>query len=140
MTAQTPIPDHVSPDVVFDFDFYADHRYGDQLHSSLHFLHDEAPDVFWTPRNGGHWIITRAAQIAEVVQDPEHFSAREMQIPRVPTPPVFIPLSLDPPDNLPFRQALMPSFSPKAVKDMEGKIRHWAQKIVADVADKGECD
>jgi len=65
---------------------------------------------------------------------------REMQIPRVPNPPVFIPLSLDPPVNLPYRQALMPSFSPKAVKEMEEKIRHWAQQIVADVADGGECD
>jgi cytochrome P450 len=34
----------------------------------------------------------------------------------------------------------MPSFSPKAVKGMEGKIRYWAEKIVGEVADRGECD
>jgi cytochrome P450 len=140
MTAQTAIPEHISAASVYDFDFYADRRYGEDLHRSLKVLHEEAPDVFWTPRNGGHWMITRHAQIAEIVQDPENFSVREMQIPRVPNPPVFIPLSLDPPVNLPFRQALMPAFSPKAVKEMEVKIRHWAQKIVAEVADRGECD
>jgi cytochrome P450 len=140
MTASTRAPNHISPDAVFDFDFYADPRYGESLHSSLKFLHEQAPDVFWTPRNGGHWVVTRAAQIADIVQDHEHFSVREMQIPRVPNPPVFIPLSLDPPANLPFRQALMPAFSPKAVKEMETKIRHWAQKIVGDVADRHACD
>jgi cytochrome P450 len=140
MTALSPIPSHIAPGTVYDFDFYADPRYGDHLHDSLKVLHQEAPDVFWTPRNGGHWIVTRHAQIAEIVQDPEYFSVREMQIPRVPNPPVFLPLSLDPPHNLPYRQALMPAFSPKAVKGMEEKIRYWAQKIIGDVADNGECD
>lgn len=139
-TTASSIPDHIAPDHVFDFDFYADKRYGETLHSSMKFLHEDAPDVFWTPRNGGHWIITRFAPITGIVLDPEHFSVREMQIPRVPNPPVFIPLSLDPPVNLPYRQALTPAFSPKAVKGMEDKIRHWAQQIVAEVADRGECD
>jgi cytochrome P450 len=140
MTALTPTPDHVAADVVFDFDFYADRRYGENLHRSLKVLHEEAPDVFWTPRNGGHWIVTRHEQIGQVVQDPDNFSVREMQIPRVPTPPVYLPLSLDPPENLPYRQALMPAFSPKAVKEMEARIRRWAQELVANVADNGSCD
>jgi cytochrome P450 len=140
MSALTPVPPHVKPEQVFDFDFYADASFGAELHASLKQLHEKAPDVFWTPRNGGHWMIIRHAQIAEVVQDPEHFSAREMQIPRIPNPPVFLPLSLDPPANVPYRQALMPAFSPKAVKEMEGKIRYWANYLVEQVADKGECD
>jgi cytochrome P450 len=140
MSSLTEIPAYVSKEAVFDFDIYADKRFGADPHSSLEVLHREAPDVFYTPRNGGHWIITRQAQITEVVQDPEHFSVREMQVPRVPNPPVFIPLSLDPPENLPFRQALMPKFSPKAVKELEDKIRYWASTLIDQVANKGECD
>lgn len=134
------VPGHVSPDLVFDFDIYSDSRWGAELHASQSFLHREAPDVFYTPRNGGHWIVTRFEQVQQITQDPAHFSVREMQIPRVPEPPVFLPLSLDPPDNQAYRQALMPSFSPKAVKELEGRIRQWAEHLVDAVADKGSCD
>lgn len=140
MTLLSPVPEHVAKEIVFDFDLYADKRYGDFLHTSMETLLHDAPDVFYTPRNGGHWVVTRYDQITQIVQDPEHFSVREMQIPRVPNPPVFIPLSLDPPHNMPYRQALMPKFSPKSVKELEDKIRYWAQKIIDDIADKGECD
>jgi cytochrome P450 len=140
MEQATTLPDHIAPEWVYDFDLYADHRFGDLLHASFDRIQREAPAVFWTPRNGGHWVVTRAAEIQEVVLDPAHFSAREMQIPRVPNPPKFLPLSLDPPDNIPYRQALMPAFSPKAVRGLEDKIRHWARTIVDGVAHKGECD
>jgi cytochrome P450 len=134
------IPEHVAKELVYDFDLHADRRFGENLHFSFDAIQREAPDVFWTPRNGGHWVVARAAQIDEVVQDYEHFSVREMQIPRVPNPPQLIPLNLDPPDNQAFRQVLMPAFSPKAVRAMEDKIRHWAKAIVGEVANKGECD
>jgi cytochrome P450 len=63
-----------------------------------------------------------------------------MQIPRVPDPPFFIPLSVDPPANLPYRAALMPKFSPREVAAMEPRMRHWAVKLIEEVADKGSCD
>ena len=140
VNAELPIPSHVAPALVFDFDLYADRRYGEKVHTSLDAIQHEAPDVFWTPRNGGHWVVTRHELIQEVVQDPEHFSARESRIPRIPNPPKLLPLNLDPPENVPYRQALMPAFSPKAVKALEEKIRHWAREIVNEVADKGRCD
>ncbi|WP_077032923.1 cytochrome P450 [Pelomonas sp. KK5] len=138
-----PVPDHVATAQVFDFDIYRDQRFGEQLHESLARLGQAAPPLFWTPRNGGHWVLTRAEDIQQVVMDPEHFSVREMQIPRVPHPPTFIPLSLDPPDNQPYRAALMPAFSPKAVRALEDKIRHWARTIIDEAVakgPKGQCD
>lgn len=141
MTFVLNTPDHVAPALVHDFDLYTDRRFGEHLHASFDVIQREAPDVFWTPRNGGHWVITAFDKIQEVVQDPEHFSVREMQIPRVPNPPVFLPLSLDPPHNLPYRQALMPAFSPKAVRGLEDKIRHWAKTIVNEATEgKRACD
>ena len=138
MTPHTP--DHIAKELVYDFDMYADPRFAEDLYPGLDAIMRDAPDVFWTPRNGGHWVVTRAAQVQEVVQDYEHFSVREMQIPRVANPPKFIPLSLDPPDNQAYRQALMPAFSPKAIRALEEKIRYWAKTIIAEVAGKGECD
>jgi cytochrome P450 len=134
------IPDHIPTELVFDYDIYGDPRIGSNIHEDMTFLHSSAPDIFYTPANGGHWVATRCEHIREIVQDPEVFSAREMQIPRIENPPLFIPLSLDPPHNIPFRQALMPLFSPKSVKQMESKVRHWAREIVSDVSKNGECD
>jgi cytochrome P450 len=140
LDAPAAVPAHVPPELVFDFDIYADRRVTDDVQGSYARAIADAPDVFYTPRNGGHWMIKRMEIITEVVKSPEIFSAREMQIPRVPDPPFFIPLSLDPPQNQPYRQVLMPIFSPKAIREMEPKIREWAIRIIEEVAPKGECD
>lgn len=133
-------PAHVPADLVFDFDIYADPRIGEDVQGSYAAALADAPDVFWTTLNGGHWIVKGFDAIGAVVTDPEHFSVREMQIPRVENPPFFIPLSLDPPDNLPYRRAMMPMFGPVAIKALEPRIRDWARQLVAAVADSGRCD
>ena len=140
MDTQGPIPPHVSPDRVFDFDIYGDQRVDQDVQGSYAKILGEAPDVFWTPRNGGHWMVRRYGIISEIVTDPEHFSCREMQIPRAPSRTILIPLNLDPPDNLPYRKALMPRFSPKAIQEMEPKLRLRAVELIDEVAEKGECD
>jgi cytochrome P450 len=140
MDGASGIPEHVAPERIFDFDIYADPRVTDDVQASYAKAIEAAPDVFYTLRNGGHWMVRRFEMISEIVRDPEHFSVREMQIPRVPNPPFFIPLSLDPPQNAPYRQVMMPMFSPKAVKALEPKIREWAVRIIDEVVDEGECD
>lgn len=134
------IPPHVKSEQVFEFDIYADPRISDDVQGSYAMALKDAPDIFWSPLNGGHWVVQRHDLIAEVVKNPAVFSAREMQIPRVENPPFFIPLSVDPPENVPYRHVLMPKFSPRSVAEMEGKMRAMAAEIVAEVADKGECD
>ncbi|MES2095653.1 MAG: cytochrome P450 [Pseudomonadota bacterium] len=133
-------PPHVPEHLVFDFDIYADPRIGEDVQGSYARTLEDAPDIFWTRRNGGHWIVKGFDAITAVVTDPEHFSVREMQIPRVENPPFFIPLSLDPPENLPYRRAMMPMFGPVAIKAFEPRIREWAAMIVDRVAAAGACD
>lgn len=134
------IPPHVKPEQVFEFDIYADPRINADVQGSYAQALEGAPDIFWSPLNGGHWMVQRHDLITEIVKNPAVFSAREMQIPRVENPPFFIPLSMDPPQNVPFRHVLMPKFSPRAVAELEPKMRAMAAEIVAEVADKGECD
>lgn len=138
--ATTPVPAHVPADLVFEFDIYADPRVTDDVQGSYAAAIDSAPDIFWTPANGGHWMVRRFDAIAAIATDPEHFSVREMQIPRVENPPFFIPLSLDPPDNLPYRRAMAPMFGPTAIKALEPRIREWAIDIIEAVSERGECD
>lgn len=139
------IPDYVSPDRVFDFDLFdrdSDARLKEDLHKGLLYLHREAPDVFWTPRNGGHWVVTRADAMARVVKDPAHFSTRRMNLPRSENEnePVAIPFNLDPPAHTPYRHILLRYFSPRSIKAMEGKIRQRARDLIDEVKDAGECD
>jgi cytochrome P450 len=133
-------PPQVPKHLVFDFDIYADPRIGEDVQGTYAKALADAPPVFWTTKNGGHWIAKSFGAISAIVTDPEHFSVREMNIPRVENPPFFIPLSLDPPENLPYRKAMMPKFGPVAIKALEVRIREWAQMLVAQVADKGRCD
>ncbi|MDX1504627.1 MAG: cytochrome P450 [Spongiibacter sp.] len=137
-TVNDHIPDHVPADLVVSYDYHGDPRLTNEVHASLQVLHDEAPPVFYTPRNGGHWVVTRFDEIKKVVEDYEVFSAKEMQIPRIENPPYFIPLNVDPPNNIPYRQALMPAFSPKAIKALEIKIRQWAGEIIDNALAKGD--
>ena len=134
------VPDHVPADRVYEFDIYNDPRLGGEGHADYAFLHAEAPDIFYTPLNGGHWVLTRFEHCFEAVRDYEHFSVREMQIPRVPNPPVFIPLSLDPPANIPYRKALPPVFAPKNVARMEPRVREFAIEIIEPLMAKGGCE
>lgn len=137
---KSPTPAHVPDHLVFEFDIYNDARVGEDVQGTYAAALEHAPDIFWTNLNGGHWIVKGFDAITQVVMAPEHFSVREMQIPRVENPPFFIPLSLDPPENLPYRRAMMPMFGPVAIKELEPRIRELAREIIDRVVGKGECD
>lgn len=135
------IPQHIPTDRVFAFDIYNDPRIMGELYEGFADVVREAPsDLFWTPLNGGHWVITRMAIAEEIAKDYAVFSASEMQIPRIDPPVSFIPLNLDPPQSIPYRQILMPYFAPKSVQAMEPKIRQWAVHFIEKIASEGRCD
>ncbi len=133
-------PAHVSDGQVVDFDIYLDSHMREDLHLGLRRLHSVAPDIFYTPRNGGHWVVTRLDQMTKILQDPEHFSNRELTIPKSNSDNVMIPLNLDPPDHLQYRIVLMRSFDRKAITAREPVLREWAGKLIDRVVADGKCD
>jgi len=59
-----PIPSHVPPHLVFDFDVYNAAAPDQDFHLAIKRLHGpDVPEVFWTPRQGGHWVLTRGDDI-----------------------------------------------------------------------------
>ena len=137
------IPSHVSPERIFEFDLYGlneDARLRPDVQQGLTFLHSQAPDVFYTPANGGHWVATRYELMRRILQDPSTFSSVQLTVPRTAAQQPLIPLSMDPPDHTPFRQILMRYFTPRLIRTMEESIRTRARELIAVVADKGECD
>ncbi|MHA0319745.1 hypothetical protein ACXY7D_16095 [Sphingomonas melonis] len=62
--ASAPKPPHVPEDLVVDYDYRhpAGMDNGEDVYTALSRL-QRGPDIVWTPRNGGHWIVTRAEDI-----------------------------------------------------------------------------
>lgn len=140
MDMQATKPDHVPDDLVIPFNLYNDERLKGDLHKQLKRLQQETPDIFWTPENGGHWVMTRYDLMDEICKDFEHFSARGNHVPYSPDSMPMIPLNYDPPEHTYYRTLLLKHFSPQAIKKLEPRVEYWARKLVDDVADKGHCD
>lgn len=138
--ALAQIPAHVDPGLVVDFDIYNEDALKRDLHGTFRSLHETAPAIFYTPRNGGHWVVTRMQHAQKILMDHRHFSNRDLSIPQAHSPYVLIPLNLDPPDHTVYRAILMRYFSPKVVASMEGKLKSWAVRLIERVYPDGGCD
>lgn len=136
------IPAHVPADRVVDFDFYNDRRYAEagDMHEGFVALRKEAPGLFFTPANGGHWVIVDHELIFDASRNTEVFSSRRMALPPMADEPMQIPINLDPPDHTSYRQPLMRAFSPKAMEMLQPRVRELAASLIDKVADQGECD
>jgi len=136
----TPRPAHVPVERVVDFDFYNFLKDGEDVHLAWLALRDSSPEIFWTPRNGGHWVVTRAEDIEVVQGDYDRFSFESTLIPPVPRPLPAHPIDLDPPLHSKYRFLISPAFSPAAVASLERKARGLAISIIDGLAPKGECE
>ena len=146
MSAQAltrPIPPHIEPKNVVDYDIYNDHRYaavGD-LHEGLNRLAEEVGrGIFWTPHNGGHWFVNDHEMIFEAVRNPEIFSNTAQTIPPLPEEPKLLPLFSDPPIHMTYRLPLMKQFAPGPINKLEESIRAFCAELIEAVAAKGRCE
>lgn len=144
-------PDHVPDAAVYDFDMFTDPGLLKDPHERVREILREAPPVFWTPRNFGHWVAMGHEPAFEVARDWERFSSeyapREDQDamlralpPDAPHIPRVRPISLDPPDHGKYRAALAAAFGPKAIKARTDEIRALAARLIDAAADQGRCD
>jgi len=136
--AELTRPEHVAAEHVVDFDFYKDLSVPEP-HDLIARLVAEHP-VFWTPRNGGHWVLAGHPELFEASRNTEVFSSHDMSIP--PQPVVFrqLPINADPPEHATYREPLSRAFSPKAMMGLQGKIRDLAVELIEKVKARGSCD
>jgi cytochrome P450 len=146
-----PKPAHVAESVFFDFDFYADAGLRADPHKRILEVIKQAPPVFWTPRNGGHWMIIGYDAVFKASRDIESFtsavvSAAQLKalmaaLPvgaaRIPQPR---PINIDPPEHGKFRAPLQKAFSPKSAMALKDDIRALANSLIDDFADRGHCE
>lgn len=136
------VPDHVRDDQIVEYDYVSDPRIAEagDVQLGMHLLHAEAPDVFYSPCNGGFWVISRLDIMSKVLPDTENFSNKELVIPRIVSDNVMIPLNLDPPEHIQYRMVLMRHFDPKTIRAMEPFVREWANKLIDRVVAHGEVE
>ena len=137
------VPDHVPSDKVLDFDFY-NFEVDDgecQIAMKRVLRAPGVPEVFWSPYNGGHWAVTRATQIADVLGDPTRFSSRQVTLPRQPPEAnTTVPLQLDPPEHMKYRRVLASGFSPQAITPVADSARERARSLIEGFRAQGECE
>lgn len=143
-------PPHVPESLVYDFDYNTDPAYCRDPHVRAADLMKNAPPIFWTPRNGGHWIFQSHDAVSAALRDyqafsSEHFSPEEFEAMMAAMPeeqriPAPVPISIDPPLHTKLRQPLFATFSPKTVAAMERDIRQLAQRLVGETAGQGHCE
>lgn len=125
---------------LFDFDIYNAPGITTDVHEAYLKLYQTAPPIFWTPNNGGHWVINNGDLALAVLANTDVFSNRFFTIPPLAEQGTLIPLTLDPPEHRLYRSALRPFFEPKAIEYLQPRIDYWATHIIDSVADKGECE
>ncbi|MBL8546464.1 MAG: cytochrome P450 [Hyphomonadaceae bacterium] len=133
-------PKHVKPDQVFDLDIFLDKDLLQDPHKGYRALQQKAPEIFYTCRNGGHWVVMRFDTIASILRDAEHFSSKELTIPKSNSDNVMLPLNLDPPEHAGYRAALMKHVNRKFVDALEPELRKRANELIDEVIAAGECD
>lgn len=134
-----PVPLHVPPHLVIDFDFTAVPGADEDVHLAWKRLH-EGPDLFWTPYFGGHWVATRAAEIERIQSDHESFSHREFSLPRGIKPFPFVPLEVDPPEHADYRRIISPAFAPAVISKLEASARELAIDLIEGFRSRGGCE
>jgi cytochrome P450 len=151
LSPAVPKPAHVPDAVVHDFDLFLDPALIANPRQRLLDLLEKAPPVFWTPRNGGHWIVLDYAANFKAARDTETFSNEVIPMvmieqfmaslpPGTPRVPLMKPISVDPPEHSKFRMPLQRVFSPKVVNALEGDIRSLTNKLIDNVSANGGCE
>lgn len=138
--ATVEAPAHVPADRIVDFDYLVPAGIEESdVYTALRPLHD-LPDILWTPRNGGHWILTRSDDIKWAREEHETFSHEEFGVPRGAMNVFMPPVTVDPPRHARYRAVLNPAFSPSSARAMRDYAREVAAGLVDALLPAGKCE
>jgi len=110
---------------------------------------EERPVLGW-PGGPGFWLVLRHVDVEKVMSQPQVFSSAlggtQIRDPATPEALRYVRqmmLNMDPPEHSRLRRLLTKSFTPRAVAQLEDRIREPARTIVARAvgdAESGQCD
>jgi cytochrome P450 len=144
-------PAHIPDSAVYDFDIFHDTALLKDPHKRALELVRDAPPVFWTPRNGGHWMAIRYEEAHFVSRETDTFSSSPLSPeqrqalaaavpPGIKRLPQLTPIVMDPPEHTKFRLPLQRAFAPKTINNLKEDIAALANHLVDAVIEQGACD
>ncbi len=89
---------------------------------------------------GGYYVLTRYEDILGAYQDPETFSTDAVTVFEPDPSYQWIPHMIGGDEHRQWRRALGPYFSPKAISQLDDRIRDRAAELLDSLAPRGECD
>ena len=144
-------PDNVPDALVYDFDIHHDPGLLRNPHERIRQLLREAPPLFWTPRNRGHWMALKYEDASKILREPEFYSSallsekerawvKTLLPPDAPHMIELTPIMVDLPAHAKYRAPLQKAFSPQTMMALKGEIEKLANALIDDVIDQGHCD
>lgn len=136
------LPENVPEDRVFDIDLFNLHDVDQGYQEAIMQLQrPDVPKVVWTPKNGGHWIVTRAEAVREVLRNPDQFTSEVIVLPKEAGEKYdFIPTRLDPPQHGAYRSVINRSLNIRQMRNLEDKVRETAIGLIEPLVAQGHCD
>lgn len=109
-------------------------------YADLNELRERCP-VFHSEKYGGFWVVTTAEDVRQAAQDTATFSsAHGVTIPAFEVPWTFLPVEVDPPAVADYRRILVKRTSPKAVSELEPRIREILVHRFEQFRGRGHAD
>jgi cytochrome P450 len=141
------VPSHVPDHLVLDFDAYNPIIGQEDYQEAFARLNaSDIPDIFWSPHNGGHWIVKRRDHLMEAFADHNRFTSRRGvnvesrdEVTKLPRPRMR-PIEEDPPVQQAYRKLFASAFTAVAVKELEAEARSLAIELIEEIAPRGRCE
>ncbi|MFC0306086.1 cytochrome P450 [Rhizorhabdus histidinilytica] len=136
------IPDNVPIDRVFDVDCFNLAGIEEGYQEACKRLQAPGmPNMIWTPRNGGHWIVTRGKLVRDVLNSPDRFSSQVIVLPKEAGEKYdLLPTRLDPPQHGGHRAVINKTLNPREMRRIESSVRQIAIDLIEPLVAKGRCD
>ncbi|OWY60832.1 cytochrome P450, partial [cyanobacterium TDX16] len=110
--------------------------WGRNPHDELAWLRANDP-IHWDEA-GNVWGVSRYEDVKALSTQPEVFSNAGGI--RPDTGPIAMMIDMDDPDHLRRRKLVNKGFTPRRVRDQEGRIREVVNRLIDQVAERGEAD
>lgn len=135
-----PVPPHVPAELIVDFCRFTAPELQRAPHRRVAALYAGLPPIFWTPRNGGHWIVGRSEQAMQMLKRHDLFSSDPQHCPAMVRSPRTNPNQYDPPEHTAMRGIVADRFELAAIPALEEGIRARARALIDAVAPEGRVE
>lgn len=112
----------------------------DSPHALFADLRNNCP-VAWSNDLGGFWAVTRHKDAREVLDNWQMFTTRiQNVVPPVATTQRRPPLHLDPPHNIPYRNAILKFLTPERLEEWRPRVRDMVSRFLDPWIEAGGGD